>query len=126
MADPERRAAPKGAKKGGKEKRLAEVRRIVAEEGLTIKDVFPGEVTPLDPATAANPCAEQSAGFLICNGSEQEVIAFPSGGPWVVQVTNGVITFANAAGVSAVERAPEPRPNGETPPPDGGQPPNLY
>ena len=113
---------PKGQGKGGKESRLAEVRRIVAEEGLTIADVFPEDEPPMPPE---NPCFEQSAGFLICNGSSQEVIAFPSGGPWRVVVTNGVITFENAAGLNAVEQAPEPRAAGGGAP-DGGQPPNLY
>jgi hypothetical protein len=98
---------PKGRDgKGDRKARLAEVRRIVSENGLTIEEVFPDDTQP-----AANPCENESAGFLICNGSSQEVVAFPSGGPWVLQVTNGVITFANAAGVSA-EQAPAPRPNG--------------
>jgi hypothetical protein len=99
---------PKGRDgKGDRKARLAEVRRIVSENGLTIEDVFPDDTQP-----AANPCENESAGFLICNGSSQEVVAFPSGGPWVPQVTNGVITFANAAGASAVESAPPPRENG--------------
>ena len=100
---------PKGRDgKGDRKARLAEVRRIVSENGLTVEDVFP---EPADSEAAVNPCENESAGLLICNGSSQEVVAFPSGGPWVLQVTNGVITFANAAGVSA-EQAPPPRENG--------------
>ena len=101
----------KGQEKGGKEKRLADVRRIIAEDGLTIADVFPAS-DPLDPGVATNPCAQESAGFLVCNGSEQEVVAFPAGGPWRVVVTDGVVTFENAAGANAVEAAPPPRENG--------------
>lgn len=63
-----------------------------------------------DPQPAINPCEQESAGFLTCDGVNQVVVPFPSGGPWRVLVTNGVITFENAAGGGGgVEAAPAPR-----------------
>ena len=105
-----KRTGGRAGKKGLTESEIAEVRRILSQGGLTNKTD-----SAEDSATAPNPCANQSAGFFICNGSDQEFVTFPAGaGPFALVVINGVPTFApyTPPPNAAPEQAPAPRENG--------------
>lgn len=88
------------------------VRVTIAENGLLPSEIFPGYGLPDDPPP--NPCAEQSEGVVVCNGTDQEVISPPAdGGPWRLVYRPGHgWDWENAGGgpVPPVETVPEPRP----------------
>lgn len=80
-------------------------------------------------ATAAatgdcNPCFEQSAGLLTCDGSNPVVVPFPADGKWVVTVYGGKLKLINGAGIIPDEDASEPTAPGdeELPPPPAPAP----
>jgi len=120
----------KGRAKKSKADRLSEILRIMANSGLTIKDIeaaFTGEPMPVGSGdcSGCDPCFEESAGILTCTGTGKHVIPFPDTTVHVVPyfTSAGHAGWANLAalmntvppnpnGPAGVEAAPPPRENG--------------
>jgi hypothetical protein len=110
------------AEKGGKDG-LSEIVRIMSRDGLTVKDItarLMGEGQPaLMGEGECNPCFEESAGILYCDGSGTAVLPFPATGvPVMLLVTNGVPQWVNHSSYlnpvpnnpnGPLESAPQPR-----------------
>jgi hypothetical protein len=120
------------AEKGGKDG-LSEIVRIMSRDGLTVKDItarLMGDQPALVGEGECNPCFEESAGILYCDGSGVRVLPFGgSGVPVLLLVTGGVPAFVNhhsylntatdnPNGPVDPERAPAPRESNGGP---GGQ-----
>jgi len=92
---------------------------------LTVKDIvaaFTGEPA-LVGSGDCNPCFEENAGLMYCDGSGTAVLPFPATGvPVLLRVTNGVMEWANHGSYlnpisppppnGPLESAPPPRENG--------------
>ena len=105
---------------------LSEIHRIMAKEGLTVKDIvaaFTGEPA-LVGSGDCNPCFEENAGLMYCDGSGVRVLPFgDTSVPVLLLVTGGVPQFVNHS--SYLNPIPQPPPNGPLeaapPPRESGQ-----
>ena len=113
--------------KGGKDG-LSEILRIMSRDGLTVKDITARVMGEGGPAVVGegdcNPCFEQNAGLMYCDGSGVRVLPFgDTSVPVLLLVTGGVPQFVNHS--SYLNPIPQPPPNGPLeaapPPRESGQ-----